>query len=485
MTTALTLLSAIWGFFTDPSSFLTGAAHWLVGYLFPPQLQTWFLGTLGAPGSTWDPGVIYEDMFRAVQAPALFITAVAAAGRVLRATLDHRLPAIHVVLDTVPRLLVAVALIGVPGVHASVGYVIIAFAVDASMALAHVLFTLLMQSPLIDGSGAAAGWLDQLITTILAYAPASALVALALIPLIVLVLYALVLMVMRTVMLGFCVATAPLCLATAVFDVHNRFFLWWLDLFVGVLTTPIVLGVAVSVSITVAGNLAPIQPPLGALLGIVVMCGGLWMAAKMVHSLTWRHFAHGSAIAGFSAGVTTMLTPLHKLATVGSLAEAFGANRSGGNAAINTMKRIGLAAQGASQPSGGAGGHGVSVSGGALTRASVGDLVARGGAPNIALSLGGSGRAAVTGAEALFSQRAFNAFARTHGHSVGSLTRDIPAGAVAAADRAKVAWERMPARSQQEFAEEFLSHWLGAVDDDGEGFTSAAMSPLTGAVAAT
>jgi hypothetical protein len=72
----------------------------------------------------------------------------------------------------------------------------------------------------------------------------------------------------------------------------------------------------------------------------------------------------------------------------------------------------------------------------------------------------------VLGAEARFSQRAFTAFARTQSGLVGSLTRDLPAGSLPSADRAKLAWERTPARAQNAFAEEFLSHWLGSAEGD-------------------
>lgn len=263
MSIAFSLLGAIWSFFTDPSSFLTGAAHWILGYAMPPRLQTWFLGTLGSPGSTWDPSVIYQDMYRVVQGPALLITGVSAASRVLRATLDHRAAAGNAVLDTLPRLLVAVALIGVPGTHVSAGYAMITFAVDASMTFAQVVFSLLAQASLLQGAAATGAWLDQLLALLLGNAGGSVLVALALIPLIVLVLYALVLMVLRTVMLAFCVATAPLCLATAAFDVNNRFLRWWIDLFIGVLATPLVLGVAVAVSVTVAAHVVTVEQPIG------------------------------------------------------------------------------------------------------------------------------------------------------------------------------------------------------------------------------
>lgn len=460
MSAAFALMGAIWSFFTDPASFLTGAAHWTVGYAMPTQLQTWFLGTLGAPGTTWDSSVIYQGMYRVVQGPALLITAVAGACRVLRATLDPRANATHVVLDTVPRLLIAVALIGVPGTRVSLGYVVITFAVDASMQFAQVVFALLAQASLLQGPAATRGWLDQLLGLLLANAGGSVLVAVALIPLIVLVLYALVLMVLRTVMLAFCVATAPLCLATAVFDGNNRFLRWWIDLFIGVLATPLVLGTALSVSVTMAMSVVTVAQPIGALLAVIVMCGGLWMAAKMVHALTWRQFGHGGALAGFTAGIGVMLGPLHKVHEIGGLAHALSGGGAGGGGRASG-KPAGLGA--------GAGRSGAAralLAGGAAASAGAPDLIASGGAPNIAAALGSGARPAVAGVEGLFSQRAFNAYARGQPGSIGSLTRDLPAGSVAPADRARIAWERTAPESQQQFAEEFLSHWLGTVDGD-------------------
>lgn len=475
MSAAFSLLGAIWSFFTDPASFLTGAAHWTVGYAMPPQLQTWFLGSLGAPGATWDPSVIYQDMYRVVQGPALVITAVAGACRVLRATIDHRATAGHVVLDTVPRLLIAVALVGIPGTRISAGYVAITFAVDASMSFAQVVFGLLAQASLLRGPGATRAWLDQLMGLLLANSGASVLVALALIPLIVLVLYALVLMVLRTVMLAFCVATAPLCLATAVFDSNNRFLRWWIDLFIGVLATPLVLGIAIAVSVTVAANVVTVAQPIGALLAVIVMCGGLWMAAKMVHAMTWRQFGHGGALAGFTAGIGVMLGPLHKVHEIGGLAHSLsGGGSRGGRGASGAA-----AAPGAGGAVPGAA-HALLAGGGRL-RGSTTDVVASAGAPNIAGALGSGGRTAVAGVEGLFSQRAFNAYARGQAAAVGSLTRDLPAGTVAPADRARIAWERTAPESQRHFAEEFLSQWLGTVDGDASADISGATALAMGA----
>lgn len=475
MSVAFSLLGAIWSFFTDPASFLTGAAHWTVGYAMPPQLQTWFLGSLGAPNATWDPSVIYQDMYRVVQGPALVITAVAGACRVLRATIDHRSAVGHVVLDTVPRLLVAVALIGIPGTRVSVGYVAITFAVDSSMQLAEVVFALLAQASLLQGPAAMRGWLDQLLVLLLANSAGSVLVAVALIPLIVLVLYALVLMVLRTVMLAFCVATAPLCLATAVFDSNNRFLRWWIDLFIGVLATPLVLGVALAVSVTVAANVVTVAPPIGALLAVIVMCGGLWMAAKMVHAMTWRQFGHGGALAGFTAGIGVMLGPLHKVHEIGGLAHALSGGGSGGGGGVSGKAAV-LAAGG-----GRPGAAPELLAGGGALRGSAMNVMASGGAPNIAAALGSAARPAVAGVEGLFSQRAFNAYARGQPASVGSLTRDLPAGTVAPGDRARIAWDRTAPGAQQQFAEEFLSHWLGTVDGDASADIAGASALAMGA----
>ena len=88
--------------------------------------------------------------------------------------------------------------------------------------------------------------------------------------------------------------------------------------------------------------------------------------------------------------------------------------------------------------------------------------MASGGPPDIAESLGPAGRAAVDGAEDSFNQLAFNAFANQHPALVGALTRDHPQPALSHGDRAKLAWSRVSRRARESFAEDFMSHWLGA-----------------------
>src|SRR5579864_1873515 len=54
----LTILEQLFRFFTDTGQFIRDAVAWLTTALFPPELQTWFLGTVGGPGQQWDAGDI-------------------------------------------------------------------------------------------------------------------------------------------------------------------------------------------------------------------------------------------------------------------------------------------------------------------------------------------------------------------------------------------------------------------------------------------
>jgi hypothetical protein len=179
----------------------------------------------------------------------------------------------------------------------------------------------------------------------------------------------------------------------------------------------------------------------------------------MIHHLTWRGFSHGGALAGFAAGVATMVAPVHRLSSAGFMAEALGANRDGGNSAVNFMKRVGLAAQGMNP---GSPDSQARLASGPASMGQGADLLAAGGPPDVAASLGADGRSAVAGAEKTFSQHAFNAFGAGNGKLIGASTRDQPYGSVSSGDRAKLAWNRTAPRQQAAFASDFLSEWLGA-----------------------
>lgn len=476
----LTILTQFFRFFFDTGHFIADAVNWMTGTLFPPELQTWFLGTIGEPGQQWNSAQIYESLYRGMVPPALMIAGVAAAGRIIRALVDHRTGSMETILSVLPRFLLAVAVIGVPGTSVSLGYTAIAWAVDASIAVSGAVVGLILHASLLSGFQPGQGWFSHVYDVIAGASHDMAAVVVGGIPLLILVLYSVFLMIVRTVILGFCVVAAPLCLATAVFDANNRFFHWWLDLLGSVLLTPLVLGMAIALSLTLASHVVTAFA-VGPLLAVVILCGGLWFAGKMVHQLTWRGFSHGGALAGFAAGVATVVAPVHRLSSAGFMAEALGANRDGGNSAVNFMKRLGLAAQGLSSSEAAPGALGARTF---STMNHGADLVASDGPPNMAGALGADGQAAVAGVEKVFSQHAFNAFGAVHQKLIGASTRDQPYGSLSSGDRAKLAWSRASSRNRAVFANDFLSEWLGAGPErDRETGVGARMPALEAGVA--
>jgi hypothetical protein len=268
----LTILTQFFRFFFDTGHFIADAVNWVTNTIFPPELQTWFLGTVGAPGRQAASTQVYASLFQGMAAPALMIAGVAAAGRIVRALADHRTGAMETVLSVLPRFLIAVALIGVPGTSLSLGYSAIVWAINASVAVAGAVVGLILNTSFLSGLRPGEGWFTHVYAVLSIASNDMVAVVLGGVPLLILVLYAVFLMIVRTVMLGFCVVTAPLCLATAVFDSNNRFFQWWLDLLGSVLLTPLVLGIAISLSLTLASHVVA-AAVVGPIVAMVIMCG--------------------------------------------------------------------------------------------------------------------------------------------------------------------------------------------------------------------
>lgn len=275
---ALTILTQFFRFFFDTGHFIADAVNWLINVLFPPELQTWFLGTIGEPGQQWNSAQIYESLYRAMIPPALMIASVAAAGRIVRALVDHRASSMETILSVLPRFLLAVGVIGVPGTSISVGYTMIVWSVDVSIAFAGAVTGLILHASLLGSLAPGQGWFSHLYGSLTSMSNDMVAVVVGGVPLLIMVLYAAFLMIVRTVMLGFCIVAAPLCLATAVFDSGNRFFHWWLDLLGSVLLTPVVLGMAIALSLTLASHVVTAFT-VGPLLAVVIICG--WSPAVL------------------------------------------------------------------------------------------------------------------------------------------------------------------------------------------------------------
>jgi hypothetical protein len=214
----LTILTQFFRFFVDTGHFIADAVNWATDAVFPPALQTWFLGTIGQPGDTWNPAQVFEGLYQAMQAPALAIAAVCAAFRITRGLVDARFSAPQLLAAVLPRFLIAVAVIGIPGIHVAIGYEAIVWVVNSSMAAASQFFVLIFHVSLLQGVSNDQGWFSHMYGVVANAGRDAVVVVIGGIPLLILILYALFLMVVRTVMLGFCVVTAPLCFATVIFD---------------------------------------------------------------------------------------------------------------------------------------------------------------------------------------------------------------------------------------------------------------------------
>ncbi len=269
---ALTILTQFFRFFFDTGHFIEDAVNWLTDTLFPPELQTWFLGTIGEPGQQWNSAQIYESLYRAMVPAALMIAGVAAAGRILRALVDHRTGSMETIISVLPRFALAIAFIGVPGTQVSVGYALVVWSVDASISVSGAVVGLILHASLLSGFEPGQGWFTHVYGVLASTSHNMVAVVVGGIPLLILVLYSAFLMIARAVMLGFCIVAAPLCLATAVFDTNNRFFHWWLDLLGSVLLTPLVLGMSIALSLTLASHVVSAFA-VGPLLALVILCG--------------------------------------------------------------------------------------------------------------------------------------------------------------------------------------------------------------------
>src|ERR1022692_1221171 len=104
---ALTILTQFFRFFLDTGPFIADAVNRATQTLFPPELQTWFLGTVVQPGQQWNSAQIYESLYRGIMPVALMIAGVAAAGRIIRALADHRTGSMGTILSVLPRFLMA------------------------------------------------------------------------------------------------------------------------------------------------------------------------------------------------------------------------------------------------------------------------------------------------------------------------------------------------------------------------------------------
>lgn len=254
--------------------------------------------------------------------------------RLLRGLLDERVAGMHLVVDSVVRLTVASALLLAPRPDHSLllGFLRLATSASGSIAIAAggataSAFTAHPDLAKAVGNIATTALLLGVVGNFLVIIP----VLLAGVAF----LYIISLYLVRVVQLLFVVATAPLFVALAVYDLRNRFFSWWVDLFTSAMVIPVVLAVFGAVTAGLAlfflgGNANPVsgggavEGVTRTLLACLVVMGGVWMTGKAVHGLAWRSFSHGGVTGALTAISTTAMALPVLARDAGGLMHALG-----------------------------------------------------------------------------------------------------------------------------------------------------------------
>ncbi|MHB8508434.1 MAG: TrbL/VirB6 family protein [Candidatus Dormibacteria bacterium] len=106
-------------------------------------------------------------------------------------------------------------------------------------------------------------------------------------------MYVIALMVIRYVMLVFTVVTAPVAISLGAMNQRNEFFAFWFRMFVGAAIAPIIMGIGMGITLTVAIDSGDGHLGMGgSMAATIFLIGGFWFLGKMMHHLTMGAF-HG------------------------------------------------------------------------------------------------------------------------------------------------------------------------------------------------
>jgi len=347
-----TILGYFMEFFTHFVQFVHDFFFWFLNLFFPTELQTWFFGTLGLEPlhggailglNANDPNDPYHNMFAVMVAPGLAVAACASGARIVRTLLDQRATSMNVVVDVLVRFVVVAAVL-VPVGGVSFGYLAMAWAYNAVQLFSLDIGLHLLGAAMFKGAPAGSSVMEKIWFGFMNTPSAGATLALGILFWLIFVLYAVIMMFIRAILIGFCVAMAPLCVATAAFDNRNKFFTWWLDIFTGTLAIAPILTLAFWISFTLASSVLVGLVVVGPIIAIIIMIGSIWMAGKLIHQLTWKHFSHGGAIGAFGAAFGVMALTGKGAQTLG-LVPAL-ANHPKIGPALDLVKQMGYTAQG-------------------------------------------------------------------------------------------------------------------------------------------
>lgn len=260
----------------------------------------------------------------------MFIAATSCVARVVRALFDERTAGLQLVTDAVVRLTLVAGLLLAPSPDHSLLLTIVTWLVGASADVAGAAATAIAHAFAVTGG--LGGVVDRIASAGFDAGPVGDfLVAVPVLLAALGVLYMLGLSLLRVIQLVFAVATAPLFVGVAVFDVRNRFVQWWLGLMTSALVLPLVLAVCGTLTGAVAllllgGPSAGVS--VGGGIGVetrtivasFAVLGGVWMTGRSVHGLAWRGFSHGGFTGALTAASTSVMAVPNLLGSVGGAA---------------------------------------------------------------------------------------------------------------------------------------------------------------------
>ena len=387
----------------------------------------------------------WPRLYSAFAISGVFLAMTCGAVRVVRGVFDEGMSGAHVVIDNVVRMVVATGFLIAPTPDNSLLLNALRLSTAASGHIAQAAagtmtsaFATNLDLGKVVGNIAATGFGLAGIGDFLVAIPIL-LVAAAFV-------YLMALYLVRIIQLVFAIATAPLFVGLAVFDTHNRFLQWWLDLFTSAMLLPIILAICGSLTAGVAlfflgGNQdvlsggGAVEGVTRTLLACFTVLGGVWMTGKAVHGLAWRGFSHGGITGAATALSTTVMAIPNAAGDVSALMRIGGRSPKPGGM-LETLTR-----PGSRGGAGAASSRPLSETGVAVAAAAAGHAAAMAGeslevdAAMAASSVGAADFSRRGGAASVLDQPAMQAaFNRLVGGAVGRFAAgDIGRGVVAGA----------------------------------------------------
>lgn len=347
------VIGTIFHYFTSPLS-----AVWslifnnILGNPSNPNSPLGFLmQTLTGQLNPVDAGAV--EKFYLVLAPSsLALLSLFAGAKILQGLKKGEASGVVVAMDVLPKWVVMAILLA-PGTN--IAYNLFGFVVGSMSKIGAAMTGALLGVTTAGDAGKSLASLvtTDVITAVVAFVtpadPMAPLIVVFGLALAALLVYLIGLMIMRTVVLIFCLTLLPIALPIAMYDPQNAFYRWWLGSALGALAAQIIGGAGFAITLGLALD-SPGVGPIKAVTTVAVMTMGLVFTTKAVRA------AESGTMAGAGIGIGGLVE-------VGALGPRAVSNvlgsRIGAGTVSGTFTRLGRARlAGGGGAGGGGGGNG-------------------------------------------------------------------------------------------------------------------------------